>query len=96
MTTALSSYLPNLYDLKKSLGASSEELQIVELLKQACPMIEDMGWKEGNTNTGHIIRSRTALPAPSWVGVGEGVTPSFIILFDDCVIPSVGMFCCLL
>lgn len=75
-TTALSVSLPTLLDLKKNQNPDGSEAKVVELLQQTCPMLEDMGWQESNSNTGHVITSRTALPSVSWTMINEGTAPS--------------------
>lgn len=75
-TTALSVGLPTLLDLMKQKNPDGSDAQIVELLTQRCPMLEDMGFQECNGLTGHVVTSRTALPSVNWVRLNEGVGPT--------------------
>lgn len=46
---------------------------IVELLTQRNVWMEDSVWIEGNTATGHVVTSRTALPAIQYRRYNEGI-----------------------
>lgn len=47
--------------------------QIVEVLTQRNVWMEDAVWVEGNTKTGHVVTSRTALPAIQYRRYNEGI-----------------------
>lgn len=46
---------------------------IVELLSQNLPILDDMLWREGNLATGHKTTIRTGLPAATWRRYNMGV-----------------------
>lgn len=46
---------------------------IVEILTQRTVVMEDLEWVEGNSKTGHVITSRTALPAIQYRRYNEGI-----------------------
>lgn len=74
MATLNTGGLPTLLDLaKKMLPDGSPETDIVEMLMQQNPLIEDMVWREGNLQTGHLVTTRTGLPSPSWRRLNRGV-----------------------
>ena len=71
-TTALT-----LADLAKRLGPEGNlDRQIVELLSQQNPILDDMGWVEGNTTTGNRTTVRTGLPTATWRLLNYGVQPT--------------------
>lgn len=49
---------------------------MVELLAQSNPILDDMLWIEGNLPTGHRTTVRTGLPTPVWRKLNEGVQPT--------------------
>lgn len=46
---------------------------IVEVLTQRTVMMEDLEWVEANNKTGHVVTSRTALPAIQYRRYNEGI-----------------------
>jgi hypothetical protein len=71
----LSAINPTLLDVAKRLDPDGKVDSIVELLAQTNPILEDMGWMEGNLPTGHKSTVRTGLPAPTWRKLYGGVQP---------------------
>lgn len=57
-------------------GADRKVLSIVELMTKTRPLLEDMGWQEGNLPTGHIFSVRNGLPGVHWRKLNEGVPVS--------------------
>lgn len=51
-------------------------LPVVEALQQRNGLLQSMVWKQGNTDTGHMVASRNSLPSVTWVKYNEGVLPS--------------------
>lgn len=72
----LSTNALTLADYAKRLDPSGKTSDIVELLAQTNPLLEDMVWREGNLPTGHLTTVRTGLPTVAWRLINSGVTPS--------------------
>lgn len=68
--------LPTLLDLGKRLDPNNKIARIVESLTTDCPILEDMPWKDANGPDGHLITTRTSLPALTWRRYNEGVSPT--------------------
>lgn len=49
---------------------------IVEILTQRTVVMEDLQMIEGNTKTGHVVTTRTALPGISYRRYNEGIAPT--------------------
>jgi hypothetical protein len=65
-----------LLDLARRTDPNGDAADIAELLSQANDIYDDMVWKEGNTNTGHIFTVRTGIPAGTWRYLNQGVPMS--------------------
>lgn len=65
-----------LLDLARRTDPDGDAADIAELLSQANDIYDDMVWKEGNTNTGHVFTVRTGLPAGTWRYLNQGVPMS--------------------
>ena len=65
-----------LVDLARRTDPTGEASEIAELLSQANEIYDDLVWKEGNTNTGHLYTVRTSRPAGWWRYIGQGVPMS--------------------
>jgi len=75
--SVLSTANPTLLDLAKRQDPDGSIADIVELLDQVGDeVLEDMGWVEGNLQTGHRTTMRTGLPAPTWRKINGGVQPT--------------------
>jgi len=66
----LNSNVFTLADWAKRLDPAGETVttDIVELLAQSNPVLEDMLFMEGNLPTGHRTTVRTGLPSVAWRG----------------------------
>jgi hypothetical protein len=73
---ALPVTLPTLYDVIRQKAPGGGLLPIVESLTRQRPFLQDAVWLPCNNGTFHRVNSRTALPAPSYVGINEGVPPT--------------------
>lgn len=73
---ALSTTNPTLLDLAKMSDPDGSIADIVEILNQENPVLEDMSWQEGNLVTGHKHTVRTGLPTPTWRKLYGGVQPN--------------------
>lgn len=62
-----------LWDLKQGMDPNGAPANIIEILNQDAPILEDMAWVEGNLPTGHQHAVRTGLPAPAWRLLNYGV-----------------------
>ncbi len=63
----------SLADLARRTDPDGEAADIAEILSQANEIYDDMVWKEGNTNTGHVYTMRTSIPKGFWRFIGQGV-----------------------
>lgn len=72
----LSANNPTLLDLAKRQDPDGNIANIVELMSAVNPVLEDMGWQEGNLETGHRTTVRTGLPTPTWRKLYGGVQPA--------------------
>lgn len=73
MATINTSY-PSLLDVAKRTDPSGKIATIVEALQTDCPLIQDMPWKETNGTDGHLVTTRTGLPALTWRKYNSGAT----------------------
>ena len=55
----------SLIDLARRTDPNGDAADVAELLSQANDVYDDMVWKEGNTNTGHVFTVRTGIPTGS-------------------------------
>lgn len=62
-----------LLDRAKRSDANGNITQVVELLTQLNPFLEDMVWKESNLATGELVTHRTALPSVTYRRFNEGI-----------------------
>lgn len=75
--TTLSATHPTMLDVMRRLDPDgSIDTNVVELLTQVAPELEDMPMIEGNLPTGHRTTVRTGLPAPTWRKLYGGVQPT--------------------
>jgi len=65
-----------LADWAKRTDPNGMTSDIVELLQQTNPILNDMAWQEGNSTTGHLVTQRTGLPTVYWRMINQGVPPS--------------------
>lgn len=65
-----------LEDLARRTDPDGDAADIAELLSQANEIYDDMVWKEGNTDTGHMFTVRNGLPAGSWRYLNQGTPMS--------------------
>jgi hypothetical protein len=66
----------SLMDVSRRTDPDGEPSDIAELLSQANEIYDDLVWKEGNTNTGHVYTVRTGIPAGTWRYLNQGVPVS--------------------
>lgn len=62
-----------LVDMAKRKDPSGRTAAIVEIMNQTLEMGKDAIYLEGNRDYGHQVSTRTYIPRPTWVGVGEGL-----------------------
>lgn len=65
-----------LIDLARRTDPTGDSADVAELLSQANEIYDDIVWKEGNTNTGHVYTVRTSIPTGWWRYIGQGVPMS--------------------
>jgi hypothetical protein len=63
-------------DLARRTDPTGDAADVAELLSQANEIYDDIVWKEGNTNTGHVYTVRTSIPPGWWRYIGQGVPTS--------------------
>jgi hypothetical protein len=71
--TTLNQTLVSLLDSYSRRDPDGTIAQIVEVLTQRTVVMEDLEWVEGNTATGHVVTSRTALPGIQYRRYNEGI-----------------------
>lgn len=67
---------PTLLDLAKRSDPDGKIADIVEILNETNPILEDMVFVEGNLPTGHRTTVRSGLPQPTWRKLYGGVQPT--------------------
>lgn len=85
--TVLSTAFPTIVDLAMYMAPDGSIAEVIELLRQANPMLDTMTWMEGNLTTGHQTTQRTGLPPVTWRSINTGVTPgksSNMKITDEC------------
>jgi hypothetical protein len=65
-----------LMDLARRTDPDGNASDIAELLSQANEIYDDMVWKEGNLDTGHMFTVRNGLPAGTWRYLNQGTPMS--------------------
>lgn len=65
-----------LIDMARRTDPDGDASDIAELLSMANEIYDDLVWKEGNTNTGHVFTVRTGLPQGTWRYLNMGVPTS--------------------
>ncbi len=71
----LNTFMPTLADIATRQDPDSSIAQVIELLNQTNPILEDMTWIEGNLPTGHKTTIRSGLPVGTWRKLNYGVQP---------------------
>lgn len=71
----LNTFMPTLADIATRLDPDNSVAQVIELLNQTNPILEDMTWIEGNLPTGHKTTIRSGLPSGTWRKLNYGVQP---------------------
>lgn len=74
--STLGSNVLTLLDWAKRQDPDGKTADVVELLSQENPILDDMLFKEGNLPTGHQTTVRTGLPSVFWRLLNQGVQPS--------------------
>ncbi len=72
----LANNVMTLADWGKRLDPGGKVPDIIEMLAQTNPILEDMLFLEGNLPTGHRTSMRTGLPTVSWRLINNGIQPS--------------------
>lgn len=70
------STFPNLLDIAKAQDPDGKIATVVELLHQTNPVLQDVGFIEGNLPTGHQHSIRTGLPTAFWGKAYKGIPVS--------------------
>lgn len=83
----LATYAPTLADFAARLDPKGNIAQIIEILNQSNPLLDDIPWVEGNLPTGHKTTIRSGLPQGTWRKLNYGVQPeksTTVQITDDC------------
>jgi len=72
MSTITQTY-PSLVEVVRRLNPNGSIATIAEHLAKLNPILDHIPWVEGNLPTGHRVTGRTALPAPTYRKLNEGV-----------------------
>jgi len=67
---------PSLLDMARLKDPDGSAATVAELLKNTNAVLDDMGWREGNTETGNRSTVQTGLPSPIWRMMYKGVQPT--------------------
>lgn len=62
-----------LNDLRKRQGVDGKTDEIIEVLEQSNPILDDMTWMEGNLTTGNKTTLRNSIPLPGVRYINKGV-----------------------
>lgn len=73
MATINQNGLPTLFDLAKRMDPDGSIAEIAETLTIESPLLQDLQWKEANGVDGHLVTTRTTLPALTWRRYNEGI-----------------------
>lgn len=65
-----------LIDLARRTDPTGDTADVAELLSQANEIYDDLVWKTGLTNTGHVYTVRTSIPSGWWRYINQGVPMS--------------------
>ena len=74
--STLDGSLHTIYDWAKMLAPNGSIAKVAEVLGQKNQIIDKILFKEGNLPTGHRATIDTALPAPVWRMLNQGVAPT--------------------
>ena len=76
MAVALANTSPTIVDVAKRMDPNGAMMPVVEALQQRNTFIQTMGWKVGNTDTGHRVAARNSLPSIAWVRLNDFIVAS--------------------
>ena len=69
-------YLPTLLDIARRQDPDGGIASVAEIMQQYNDILDDIGWKEGNLETGEQVTVRTSKPTPSFRLLNRGVVPA--------------------
>lgn len=69
-------YLPTLLDIARRMDPDGGIASVAEILTQYNDILDDIGWKEGNLETGELVTVRTFKPTPSFRLLNKGIVPA--------------------
>lgn len=75
MATQNTVYFPTILDMARRMDPDGTIANVAEILTQYNEILDDIGWKQGNSETGEQITIRTSKPTPSFRYLNQGVTP---------------------
>lgn len=67
---------PTMADLAKQIGPDGGFMEIAEVLSQANEVNQDAVWLPTNKTTSHAGLVRTGIPAPTWMKLNYGISPT--------------------
>jgi hypothetical protein len=68
-------YFPTYLDMSRRVDPDGSVADIAEIITQYHEILDDIGWKQGNLDTGEQITVRTSKPTISFRYLNAGVTP---------------------
>lgn len=68
--------VPSLYDVVNGQNPDGSSAKIAEVLMKAHPLMDDMGWKVGNLESGDRVHVRTKDATATWRRMNQGIRPS--------------------
>lgn len=68
-------YFPTILDMARRMDPDGNVANVAEIITQYNEILDDIGWKQGNLETGEQITVRTSKPTPSFRYLNQGVTP---------------------
>lgn len=80
----------SMLEFSKSMDPDGSQAQIIEVLNEVSPMVQDANVKPSNALLGNTVTFRKTLPSFSSVKINQGVTPS--ITTTEQKVDTIGMF----
>jgi hypothetical protein len=73
--TLNTTYFPTVLDMARRMDPGGAIADIAEIITQYNEILDDIGWKQGNLETGEQITVRTSKPTPSFRYLNKGIQP---------------------
>lgn len=76
MATLTDTGFPTLQTVVNAMQPDGKIAHVVNTLTKNLAILEDIPFIEGNLPTGHLVTNQSALPAPTWRKLNQGVAPT--------------------